>query len=154
MAPGLAAPRRAYASTLAKAPVTGAPACGLAWAASPTDALRCSAPSPLAPLPRRGEGNCTRRSRRLRRRAGPDARGAVVVELRVRGEVLGEFRARDGAEVAEVDLREAVAVLVLDVAGHVEAVKEIVDRVDAGDRLGAEEEAPAGLEDERLLPER
>ena len=57
-------------------------------------------------------------------------------------------------QVAEIDLRERVGPLVANVAGHVEAIEQIVDVVGAGDPFARQDVAHAGLEDERLLPGR
>src|SRR5262249_35684980 len=79
----------------------------------------------------------------------------LIEVLRIGAEVLAEFLSGDRfVEVTEVDLGEVVALAVLEVARHVDAVEEVVHVVDAGDLFRAEEVAQARLEDERLFPGR
>ena len=79
----------------------------------------------------------------------------LVQILRVGAEVVLELRRGDRlVEVTEINLREIVAAFVADVAGHVDAIKQVVHVVDAGDALAGEDVAHARLEDQRLLPGR
>src|SRR5438132_7975683 len=83
---------------------------------------------------------------------GNGCRFALVEITLVWSEVLVEFGGGNFADVAQVDVGERVALLVTDVARHVDAIEEIIDVVDARDALAAQEIAHAGLEDECLLP--
>src|SRR5438132_6456886 len=77
-----------------------------------------------------------------------------VGELLVGRKILQEFAGGDFAKVTEIDLAKGIAVLVLDVAGHIDAQEHGIAGVDAGDTVAGEEVAFAGREDDGLRPAR
>lgn len=78
----------------------------------------------------------------------------LVKKLAVWREILQELRGRDHALIAEVNLVERVSLVVLEMAGQVDAKDEMIDVVGRGDGFAAQEPALAGFEDQRLFPER
>src|SRR5262249_55497103 len=70
--------------------------------------------------------------------AGRFGLGPLIKELIVRSKFLGKRRRRDFAVIAQVHLGKRIALLVLDVAWHVYAIKKVVDCIGTGEPLAGQ----------------
>src|SRR5690606_6172956 len=79
---------------------------------------------------------------------------SLIEKSFVRSKVLKEFLGWNEAPVAQINLRKRVSLVMADMSRHVDAIKNIVDCVDAGYLLARQNISHSRLENEGLLPHR
>ena len=77
---------------------------------------------------------------------------ADIGELFIGRKIVQERAGRNSAKVAEIDLTERIAVLVLDVSRHIDPQEHGIAGVDRGNAVAGQEIPLAGGENDRLQP--